>query len=529
MTLWPVPAENSSRFRLALVIIILFGIVGRLDHFTGPLSNFHLPRQIDTAAIARNFAEGRMNILYPQVDARGDTPGYVESEFHIYTFSVALLYRLFGVHEWLGRAVNLLVYALTALILFQLATRLFDEHVGLASVFFYSFAPLSWVMSHNFQPESLMVLGSVVAVYFFLDWTERERLPSLFLAAAGLSVAVLIKPFCLYLGLPLLYLATVKLDWAMFRRPVLWLFALAVVIPSALWYRHASHLWTAYGNTFGISGGWTNLAIPPLTSHLWLSLLKRLLQRTVFMITTPVGAPLLLLSLFLKSAKNRVLLWWGLGFLLFIVLAEERHRVHVYYQLPLVLLISIWMAYAARRIWDWNGLPRYVSRAAVVLVCAGFLLSGFRAEHRYTQASGPTATSRVFAEHVKRLTEPNAPIIFVHHTGPNYSDVFLEHRDVEGDLFPANPEDFYFSHRKGWLLMDFQASAERIHSLRGRGARYFASRVPELFTLHPGLREELDDLYTLVEVTPDWVIYRLDCHPDRPACRTPAGPATGGR
>jgi hypothetical protein len=510
-------------------LALLLGIVGRFDHFTGPLSNFHLPRQVDTAAIARNFVEERMNIFYPQVDWRGDTAGYIESEFQIYAFSVAGLYWMFGVHDWLGRVVNLIVYVLTAILLFQFVTRLFSERVALGSVYFYSFAPLSWILSHNIQPDSLMVLGSMAAVYFFLVWTEQEKLRDLLLAALGLSIAVLIKPFCLYLGLPLSYLASRRFGWAMFRKPLLWLFALGVLAPSALWYRHASYLWVAYGNTFGITGGWANSTIPPITSRVWLSLAKRLTERVVFMMTTPIGLPVLVLGLILESPKNRVLRWWAVGFLVYIVLSEERHRIHVYYQLPLVLLTSIWMSYACVRLWNWEVLPRRACQAAVMLVCALFLLFSFRSEHRLTLGSGPTETSRVFAEHVQRLTGRDDRIIFVRHTGPNYSDVFLEHRDIEGDLFPTDPEDFYFSHRKGWLLMDFQVTSERIESLHQRGARYLASRVLEIFQAHPDLRKNLDSLYTPVEITPQWVIYRLDCRANRPSCQASISISPSGK
>lgn len=45
-----------------------------------------------------------MNILYPKVDWRGNSPGYAEAEFQLYNFLVAILYSLFGLYEWLGRA-----------------------------------------------------------------------------------------------------------------------------------------------------------------------------------------------------------------------------------------------------------------------------------------------------------------------------------------------------------------------------------------------------------------------------------------
>ena len=96
--------------KIVLTLLVLAGISARLLTLTIPaFQDPHAWRQYDTAAIARNFAEGPFHILYPQVDWRGNSPGYVESEFQIYTATVAVLYRLFGVHEWLGGAVNVAV------------------------------------------------------------------------------------------------------------------------------------------------------------------------------------------------------------------------------------------------------------------------------------------------------------------------------------------------------------------------------------------------------------------------------------
>ena|SRR5688572_13538457 len=124
-------------------LVITLGSLGRIYRIDAPPFDYHWIRQYDTAAIARNFSEGAMNPLYPQVDWRGDSPGYVESEFPAYTYTVAVLYRIAGVHEWLGRALNIAIYALSAALLFRLASRLMTERTAPLAVFFYSVLPLS--------------------------------------------------------------------------------------------------------------------------------------------------------------------------------------------------------------------------------------------------------------------------------------------------------------------------------------------------------------------------------------------------
>lgn len=133
----------SARQRLVLlVLVILLGATARTYHLLGPPLDHHWYRQYETAALARNFYEGGMNLLYPQVDWGGDTPGYVESEFPLYPYCIGLLYNLAGPQEWLARLVNIGVYVLSALLLYSLTRKLYDGRTALLAVVFYSILPV---------------------------------------------------------------------------------------------------------------------------------------------------------------------------------------------------------------------------------------------------------------------------------------------------------------------------------------------------------------------------------------------------
>jgi 4-amino-4-deoxy-L-arabinose transferase-like glycosyltransferase len=167
----------ESRWSSAILLcglVVLLGVGLRLYRFTDPIPGWHAWRQYDTAAVARNFHQESMNILYPRVDWRGLSPGYVESEFQIYTFSVATLYRIFGMHEWLARLFNLGVYGISVLLLFRLACRLFDRLTALYRVLLFD-RPIDRLSTHSFQPDALMSVCSLAAIYYFLDWTENQR------------------------------------------------------------------------------------------------------------------------------------------------------------------------------------------------------------------------------------------------------------------------------------------------------------------------------------------------------------------
>jgi 4-amino-4-deoxy-L-arabinose transferase-like glycosyltransferase len=250
------PSRPGSRLVLTLsstrlpALIICLGALARLLWLTTPLTNWHSFRQSDTAAIARNFHEGPMNLLYPRVDWGGDTPGFAETEFQIYTYAVACLYHLFGTYDWLGRLVNILLYVPSAWLLFRLVKRLGDVTAATFAVFFYAISPLSFIFTRNFQPDTLMCLGAIASIYYFWDWTESRVRSSLLLASLGLSLAVLIKPLSLCLGLPLFYLCYRSFGWRLFLKHGVWFVFVSAFAPPALWYAHAQQLYRTYGNTF---------------------------------------------------------------------------------------------------------------------------------------------------------------------------------------------------------------------------------------------------------------------------------------
>ena len=79
---------------------VLVGLFLRLINIHSPIVGVHSWRQADTAAIARHFAIQRTPIWLPQVDWGGATKGFVECEFPLFSYLVAQIYKIFGIHEF---------------------------------------------------------------------------------------------------------------------------------------------------------------------------------------------------------------------------------------------------------------------------------------------------------------------------------------------------------------------------------------------------------------------------------------------
>ncbi len=518
------PPAGTPLPRILLAIVVL-GAIARLYNIDVPLFDWHSYRQHDTAALARNFYEGGMNILYPQVDWRGASPGYVEVEFQLYTYSVALLYKVFGPHEWVGRAFNIFVYVLSALLLFRLTARAFDPRAGVLAVLLYTVVPLAFFQTRAFQPDALLALGSLAGVYYFWSWTDEPRWRFLALSALGTAVAVLIKPPSLYLAIPLGYLAFRRFGVAAVARPALWGYAALVLLPAFFWFRHAYGLWIEYGNTFGLLGRQTIAGIWPLGDYHWVLLAKKLAERITFEILTPPGF-LLLGAGFAYNWWNRSrvrsgpLWWWLIGFGVYVLYVPRGHWGHDHYQLPAVFLATAWMGYGAARLIE-KGMSWRIGTAA--LIAALIAASAWRLGPMLSV--DPERDSRIaFGQRIQELTEPDARIVFIARRPADHPPEIYRHRTPEGEFLYCDPIDFYLSRRKGWNPDDYQATPELLERVRGRGARYVATFFPQVFERQPELKAWLDSAYTPLEITEEWAIYRMEEPADPPSAASRISP-----
>src|SRR5712692_4543855 len=181
-------------------------------------------RECDDAAMARNYDREGMNILYPRIDWRGDGPGYVESEFPIYPWSVGVLYQRFGIHEVFGRIVSYLL-ALAALVVFcQLASYLLPFRGAVAASLFVVLNPLHVSVSNSWQPESLMFLSYLGGAYAFIRWLDSDSWSSYALAVGATALAILVKLTPALLGLFFLALLLDQKGVRALGRARVWLF-----------------------------------------------------------------------------------------------------------------------------------------------------------------------------------------------------------------------------------------------------------------------------------------------------------------
>ena len=458
------PASASKpATTLPLGLPLLVGATLRLIQIQAPILGIHSWRQADTAAMARNFAEQGMNLLLPQIDWGGAGSGVVEAEFPLYPYAVALLYRLFGVQEWLARGLSVLCSLLTIVLVVRIGRQLVGERAGWWGGLFYAVLPIPVFYGRTVQPEAALMLLAALALERFLAWLRGGRLAALGVSWLAFTAACLIKvlPF-LWLGLPLLWLWGQAHRWKIARRAGSWLFAVSALAVTAAWSWHAHQLGQASGLSFGFWGGeanrysWTDLFAPGY----WLGLGVRVSVRNLAVL----GLPLLVLGLLARPGPQVRVLPVGLAAVLLAgALAPESSAVHEYYQLPLMLfacpLMGLGWVQLRQQATIWGRQGAWVLLTLLILVSLTVLGVDYWSRERV--AGSPVLE---LAQQIQARTPPGAKVVV-----------------ASG----SDPTVLYLANRKGWLVRPQRLMRRDAAAWRAVGADALAGSFAVIESYEP--------------------------------------------
>lgn len=228
-----------------LITIFLFVIIFcvRLPYLSAsPYEIDHSWRQGDTESMARNFVEHKFNIFYPQVNYDGPLPNYVQLEFQITTFIIAILYKLFGYHYELARIVPLFFFMGSVVFLFLIAKNYYSIITSWVTIVIYSFLPLPLYYSRAIMPEAAALFFFIGSFYFFDQWIKKEKLKYVIWAGTFTTLAIMVKATTIFIGIAQLAIAIRKFKGQVFFRLELWLFAILSLLIPFIYYKVEEHI-----------------------------------------------------------------------------------------------------------------------------------------------------------------------------------------------------------------------------------------------------------------------------------------------
>ncbi len=203
----------------------------------------HVWRQCNTLAVAKNYYEQDMNILYPRIDKNYGTNGITGPQFTSYDYTLALLYKGFGfsetTHRWFSLFLSLLALAGTVAVI---KIYLPNGHaaywgglalIGIPEFYYYSIAAV---------PDLLALAAMVWGWWYFYRYLNRPSAMNLIytmllLALAGMTKLMFLVPGFVFLGEIIRRKAWNTRDVAGYG-----VLALGVLGTSAWWYFWAKYL-----------------------------------------------------------------------------------------------------------------------------------------------------------------------------------------------------------------------------------------------------------------------------------------------
>lgn len=321
----------KSRINIWLILFLIAAGLYAVDLWH-PVDRL-LWREADVASIARNFDRDGMNILEPRIDWRGDGPGFAEMEFPAYPWMIAVMYKIFGQHDIIGRFLSYLFSLLSLLVFFKMARSWLDPPGSYIAALFFVFSPLIVQNSNVIRPEPFMLLFDLLAIYFFVLWKESNSWKHLIIAALATALAILGKLSNLYIGILFLFILIQKKGIRSFSDYRVYIFGFIALLPPLLWYAHAKGYWLDYGNSLGLSNEYHWIGWDFFTD---IYSIKGLFFNELFFVFMPIGIIVVLYSFFNKQFKNYQTLQYAFFWLV---------SIYIYYLIAIRTTADLWSLY----------------------------------------------------------------------------------------------------------------------------------------------------------------------------------------
>jgi 4-amino-4-deoxy-L-arabinose transferase-like glycosyltransferase len=274
---------------------------------------------------------------------------------------VALSYRIFGENLAIPRIYSILFWLVGGFFLFRLAFQISNFPGALLALLFYLFLPYGAIASRSFQPDPLMVMLVIMAVWAMWNWRETPTLRWAITAGLLNGAAIFIKNVAVFplFGLALALVLERGFLLSLKDRQV-WVVAALSVLPVAVYTLYGMVLAGFLTSQFGLRF-FPNLWLDPSFYLRWKGQLDGI-----------VGFGPLVLGVIgiLVSPRRLIALLAGLwlGYVAYGFTFAYHTITHDYYHLVLIPILALSLAPVAETLYQRINPHRFVRIILIVLV-----------------------------------------------------------------------------------------------------------------------------------------------------------------
>lgn len=346
---------SSDRYKLLLLIIVLAGLLLRVYHIDFPPIGFHNMKEMQYLSEARDFYfHGdylNPRIAWLEMGSQLNPDDSIQPP--VLPWLILILWKIAGIHLWLARII-IVVFSLGSVVLAYYICRELTgkKELSIYAALFMAIMPIAVFFGRNIQPETPALFFMLLSTYYYLKWTKDPASKYMIASLLFFSIGSLFKVTFAIFAIPLLFVFPFeKLKDGSMKKKLAGQIPLIIlsISPLFLWLLFlkftGSGQLLSYGriNLFDIFRGayWSN----------YYELIKGFLLSnfTVFY----AGLTLIGLLLCLREPRTRFFRFCAGSALMVIpysMLLSDYIRQHSYYQMPLVLLVSMASACALYRI-----------------------------------------------------------------------------------------------------------------------------------------------------------------------------------
>ena len=531
----PSQKTASHWFVLSLIFIIAFGI--RLHNITEIPLDFSPIRQYQNAHIAKglyfenigSIPESRKEIARLNMERMGFVlePRIIEN-------AAVISYRIAGKEIlWAPRVLSAMFWIAGGLFLYLIARNFSSFGPALFSTVFYLFLPYSISSSRSFQPDPLMVMMLLASIYSVIVYFENPSIFRILAAAAISSIAIFIKPYCLFPIWTVFILLSIQkrgMRKTLFSMHVPG-FVFLSFIPAFFQYVYGIFTDVGFLQEHARGSFLPHLILSFSFWKGWLMMIGSVTGYLPFflaiygLISTPRG-----------SLRTLLAGLWG-GYLLFGLSATYQMHTHSYYHMPLIPIVALSIGTIGARVSNYMGkflcTQRITATLIIIIVITGVVGGREQLNNTFSEnkegfafaatviginpefrgfLSGTYEKEVAIAKEIGELVGHSTNTVFL---TPNFGRVIAYHGEFTGLPWPTS-RSLHGRKTRGTRLPDIKNDFKPDHIIIGYQGEfikytpdYFIITDLSEFDMQPDLKDHLNSNYPVLVKNENYLIYDL--------------------
>ena len=387
-------SKIAGNLYFAVAFVLLFFYYGLNNTLFYPPQSVHIWRQTNCLSLAQNYYQYNYPFFKPEMHNQFPDEGHSGKsvgEFPIIYYVVAQLWKLFGKHEWIFKALQISLLFFGLFSLFHVVRSILNNTFWASFISLLLFtSPMIIYYGPNFLPD-VPALSFVFISWFFVSrFYDSRKLMNLWIAAMLFSLAMLLKitsaiSFLAFGGWVLYELIFLNENKRIFNfrfRHILPF--LIAVLPVVLWYLYAGQYNNIHRGHFSYHGIWPIWDMTKEQFNRIINALDKIYFKEFFLPYTQYLTFGIWIYLMIRIKKlipvfRFFIIVMAAGFLIQNILWFQVLDAHDYYMINLlVVLVSVWTVLLAQV----NKMKPLFQKIAYALAIVFFAFNAINCKHR---------------------------------------------------------------------------------------------------------------------------------------------------